>query len=159
MRSASGIRQAPKAGVDLGLWKTGQKFPKNGLNLRSPYPVTGQWSWRQIRFQAGDDRYSILIKCRPERLDFMAMLVHCGQPDTVLCRVEHHGSHPGWHLHYQCKRPFFQGVVSFPDMRRRGCGHTQDFGSKRVTGFEAWAITFVVKAFGLEEKGQIGDML
>lgn len=161
MKSVAGVRCAKKANVDLGAWKTGQRFPKSALNLRGPYPIPTGWTWRQIKFSADGENYTIVLKFRKERHDFMAMLVHSGEPDTVLCRLEHHGSHAGWHIHYQCERPFIQGAANFPTLRVRECDQDTKFTDLMLFDFEAWAMTFAASAFGLREKlsDDFGELL
>ena len=154
MKAAASIRCAEKANVDLGSWTRGKRMPKTAFRLRKPYPVPRAWVWRIISFECAGEPYKVLLKARPERHDFMAMLVHDEGEPTVLCRVEHHGSHPGWHIHYQAERPFSSGVVVAPHMRKRRCGQDVDFGPSVVSQFDAWAVTFAAHLFGLRRGGE-----
>ncbi|WP_283177882.1 hypothetical protein [Gemmobacter sp. 24YEA27] len=125
-------------------------MPKTCIKTKAPYVLAGSWSWRIITFNAEGHPYSILLAHRAERGDFLAMLVHAGKEATMLCRVEHHGSHPGWHVHYQAERPFLTGVTNFPRLRKRDCGGDTSFGPNMVSGFEAWAISVADRLFRFE---------
>lgn len=146
MRSAAWIRSSEKENVDTGSWKTG-KMPKTVIRTKAPYQLSGSWSWRVVTFSTDGENYALLIAHRAERADFLAMLVHAGSESTVLCRLEHHGSHPGWHVHYQAERPFIRGVTAFPRWRKRDCGRDSAFKADVVSGFEPWAMTLANKLF------------
>lgn len=146
MQSAAWIRLANKDDVNTGSWKTG-RMPKSAIRTKAPYVLSGSWSWRIITFSAKGENYTILVAHRAERADFMAMLVHAGSEATVLCRVEHHGSHPGWHIHYQAERPYVRGVTNFPRWRKRDCGGDSAFKADVLSGFEPWAMTVANKLF------------
>lgn len=156
MKSAAWARAADKIGVNTGAWKTG-RMPKTIIKTKGPYALSGSWCWRVITFQAGGQPYLVLLAHRAERGDFLAMLLHSGKEATMLCRVEHHGSHPGWHVHYQAERPFITGVTNFPRLRKRDCGGDSSFGPNMITGFEAWAVTVAERLFkfGAREGGMI----
>lgn len=153
MKSAAFLRRARKTDVDWGKWESGRPMPKSALKLRKPYPVSGKWTWRLVRFSVDGDRYTVLLKHRKGRQDFMAMLVREteGEPGSVLCRIEHHGSHPGWHVHYQAHAPFVSGVVRMPGERRRDCGVDSAFEANVVVEFNAWAMTLAERLFNLRE--------
>ena len=146
MRSAAWIRSADKTDVNTGSWKSG-RMPKTIVRTKAPYVLSGSWSWRVVTFKFEGDDYTLLIAHRAERTDFMAMLVHVGQEATILCRLEHHGSHPGWHVHYQAQRPFVSGVTTFPHWRKRYCGGDSAFKADVVSGFEPWAMTLANRLF------------
>lgn len=103
-RGAAWVRSAEKEQVSIGTWTTGKKMPKTTFPLRGnqAYRLAGTWTWRLITFVAASENYRVLLAYKADKQEFMAMLGHLvGREMTVLCRIEHHGSHPGWHVHYQ----------------------------------------------------------
>ncbi len=154
MRATPYIRSASKTDLKVGPWQSGKRLPKTAIRTKRPYPVTGKWTWRLISFTCGGEPYKVLLKHRKERQDFMAMLVHDGVEATVLCRVEHHGSHPGWHVHYQPNSPFVAGVVRTPNEKRKDCGQGSSFGTKVLSEFDTWAMTVASQLFGLTSESE-----
>lgn len=149
MRSAAWVRSAEKTDVRTGSWKTG-KMPKTIIRTKGPFVLAGSWCWRVITFSVGEQTHTILLAHRAERADFMAMLFHSGKEATLLCRVDHHGSHPGWHVHYQAERPFQTGVTNFPRLKKRDCKGDSGSWPNVVTGFDRWAMTLADKLFLFE---------
>lgn len=149
IKSAAWVRAADKSDVTVRPWKTG-RMPKTIIRTKGPFTLSGSWCWRVINFSIRPNDYTVLLAHRAERADFMAMLFHNDKEATLLCRVEHHGSHPGWHVHYQSERPFITGVTNFPRLKKRDCGGDSGFGTPVVSGFDAWAMTLADKLFNFE---------
>lgn len=151
-RGAAWVRSAEKEQVSIGTWTTGKKMPKTTFPLRGnqSYRLAGTWTWRLISFVAASENYRVLLAHKADKQEFMAMLGHLvGREMTVLCRIEHHGSHPGWHVHYQPYESKQSGVVIGADARKRPCGRDSRFGTDVVSGFDDWAISVAHSLFNL----------
>ena len=151
-RGAAWVRSAEKEQVNLGTWATGKKMPKTTFPLRASqsYRLSGNWTWRMISFVVASESYRVLLAHKADKQEFMAMLGHLdGKEMTVLCRIEHHGSHPGWHVHYQPNLSKQSGVVIGADVRRRPCGRDSRFGTDVLSGFDDWAISVAHNLFNL----------
>ena len=151
-KGAAWVRSAAKEQVNTGVWITGKKMPKTAFPLRGTqsYRLAGTWTWRLITFVAESCDYRILIAYKADKQEFRAMLgVLVGKEMTVLCRIEHHGSHPGWHVHYQPGLSKQSGVVIGADEKRRSCGQAEIFGAGVASHFEDWAISIAHSLFNL----------
>jgi len=151
-KGAAWVRSAGKDQVSTGNWTTGKKMPKTAFPLRSnhSYRLAGTWTWRLISFAVSGEQYRVLLAHKAEKQEFMAMLGHLVDRDmTVLCRIEHHGSHPGWHVHYQPNETKQSGVVIGADARKRPCGGDSRFGTDVISGFDDWAISVAHSLFKL----------
>lgn len=155
------VRAARKEQVDMGRWVTGKRMPPRAFPMRAPYRLGSAWTWRVISFVAGRAEYRILVAYRADRHEFIAMLGHLADKEmTVLCRVEHHGSHPGWHVHYQSDKIKQSNVVRSVGERRRSCGGAGSFGTNMAHGFEGWAISVASDLFRLNRvQGEDGGLL
>lgn len=130
----------------------GQEDAQDHVPLRGnqAYRLAGTWTWRLITFVAASENYRVLLAYKADKQEFMAMLGHLvGREMTVLCRIEHHGSHPGWHVHYQPYESKQSGVVIGADARKRPCGRNSRFGTDVVSGFDDWAISVAHSLFNL----------
>lgn len=152
MIGVAAIRDAPKRDVDLGRWSTGKKMSRSSFPIRrgAPYRLSATWTWRVIRFTCAEEPHRLLVAFRPDLHEYRAMLVR-DHPDgdVVLCRLEHHGSHPGWHLHYQPFREKQAVAIRTLSERRRNCDADGAFGGGMVSTREAWALTVALDVFGL----------
>ena len=103
-----------------------------------------------VSFSAGGEKYRVLLAHKYEKQEFLAMLGRIDSREmTVLCRVEHHGSHPGWHVQYQPYEKKQSGIIRGADERRRLCGRGSRFGTDVVSGFDDWAISVAHNPFNL----------
>lgn len=124
-KGAAWVRLSEKEDVSTGSWNKGKKMPKTAFPLRPShaYQLAGTWSWRMVSFSAGGEKYRVLLAHKYEKQEFLAMLGRIDSREmTLLCRVEHHGSHPGWHVHYQPFEKKQSGIIRGADERRRLCG-------------------------------------
>jgi hypothetical protein len=146
-----------KTDLDLGTWATGKRMPKSAFPLRpnQAYRLGGAWTWRVISFALDGRYYRVLLAHQSDKQEFIGMLGRLEEGVmTVLCRIEHHGSHPGWHVHYQ---PYFEkqvGVVRGADEKRRDCGRGVKFGTDVLSGFDDWAISIAHTLFKLPRRGE-----
>lgn len=155
-RGVAWVRSAEKTHVNTGSWNTNKKMPKASFPLRGSqsYRLAGTWTWRVVSFSVGSDQYRILLAHKAKKHEFIAMLGHLeGRDMTVLCRIEHHGSHPGWHVHYQPRASKQKGVVRGVDEKKRSCGGDARFGTDVETGFNDWAISIAYDLFNLPQPG------
>lgn len=61
--------------------------------------------WRSARAAASEGEYVLLAKCNLRRDNWQAFLILTADDgDSVVGRYEHHGSHPGLHVHAHCER-------------------------------------------------------
>lgn len=126
-------------------------MPKTAFPFRSnSYRLAGTWTWRLISFVIGSESYRVLLAHKADKQEFLAMLGQLVDGEmTVLCRVEHHGSHPGWHVHYQPNELKQCGVVIGAGTRKRRCGRDSRFGTDVASGFDDWAISVAHSLFNL----------
>lgn len=153
---AAWVRSLEKETIHPGKWTSGKRMPKEAFPLRpsQPYRLAGTWTWRVISFLAKGDEYRVLLAYKADKQEFLAMLGRlAGREITVLCRVEHHGSHPGWHVHYQPGRVKQSGVVVGADLKKRACGVNSGFGTDVLSGFDDWAISLGHSLFKLPHAG------
>ena len=157
-RSAAWVRSAGKREISWNAWTTGKKMPKSAFPLtnRRAYQLAGTWTWRTGIFLIAEEEFRILLAYKVDKQEFLAMLGRV-DPDgtTVLCRVEHHGSHPGWHVHYQPFRTQQTGVIRSADEKRRPCGKGARFGTQVSQEFKNWAMTIATELFKLKSASQV----
>jgi len=142
MRSAALIR-AGKTVVEVGTWQSG-RLPRTAFPLsRSPIKLGPTWRWRLERLRAGVADLRLLVFFRMDREEFAAWLAQDTTAGLViLARLEDHGTHPGLHLHIQCRddvgrpvgRQVYPGLLRLP---RSGTLHRRRGG---FTEMDAWAV-------------------
>lgn len=155
-KGAAWVRSSEKQIMNAGRWASGKKMPRDSFPLRpsQAYRLPGTWTWRVISFSVRGDEYRVLLAYKADKQEFRAMLGRLTDREmTVLCRVEHHGSHPGWHVHYQPQKIKQSGVVIGIDIKKRACGLNSRFGTDVVSGFDDWAISVGYKLFKLPHAG------
>jgi hypothetical protein len=107
--------------VDAGKWETGKMtrgaFPltkNNSLRLG-----TG-WVWRVVRVKYGGEVCRILIALHEEKQNAFAYIGIETNGDTrVICMLEQHSTHSGWHVHASCDHKDAPlGRLRWPALRR-----------------------------------------
>ena len=154
VHGAAWVRSQDKANIELGNWNRSKRMPKSAFPLRinQAYRLPGTWTWRVLKFDVDEFQYRVLLAYKLEKQEFIAMLGLFVKDDTtVLCRVEHHGSHPGWHVHYQPGFSKQSGVIRGLGERKRNCDKTSGFNNALVQGFEDWAISVSIGIFGIPQ--------
>ena len=153
------IIRADKRITDGGEWKRRQKMPKNyfPLSKNKSYQIPAKWdAWRVVRFNALGCYFRLLIAFDAGYEEYRGWLARERGADMVLlARLEHHGSHPGWHCHANCDDPSMQtpGVVKgFGDRRIPKARHRHRRTRFEVT--EANALSTAFEFFGID--GQVG---
>lgn len=123
------------------------------------YRLGSAWTWRIITFSAEGYEYRILVAYRTDREQFFAML---GVTDSVgdtklVARLEFHGTHGGWHLHYASDEMATvpAGVRSGPWVKKYDCSKQGKFGLPHGSDDEAKskAMTIVADVFRLRVGG------
>ena len=113
------LRDAPV--IDAGKWETG-KMPKSAFPLSKNNSLrlgTG-WHWRVIRLTYGEELCRILIAFHEGKQNAFAYFgIESGGDTRVVCSLEHHSTHPGWHVHAACDHMIAPlGRLRWPDIRR-----------------------------------------
>lgn len=121
--------KAEKTLVDGGQWsdkrmpKTGGKFPlSKSRNFR--VGASG-WRWRVVQLEAGGRAYRVLIMYHLAKQNYLAVVgTPVGSDLLVLGVLEHHATHPGWHVHASCKPPGSSdsGRMRYDSMRKASSG-------------------------------------
>lgn len=148
----SAFRAAAKVIEDPGRWTEGRKMPKTAFPLTSgrSYTLGAKWRWRIVKVSVGCARYHILIAFQMKRQEFIAMLgeARSGGLTRILCRVEHHGSHPGWHVHYQQCAPWSDAATAGPAFAKRACP-SPVFPREEPPMVDSWAYEVAAQLFDL----------
>jgi hypothetical protein len=151
------LRGQAKQRLSLGTW-TGGKMTRSAFPLSKAaskfYRLGALWTWRVITFESGGSNYRILVAYRTDKEQFQALLGLDVAGDTkVVARLEFHGTHGAWHLHY-ASEPLGvvpSGIRSGPWVRRHECKKHGTFGLSG-TGAESKAMTIVADIFGLHSE-------
>lgn len=116
-----GLLQQDVVIVDAGKWLTGKM-------MKTSFPMTKNhslrlgsgWEWRVVRLTYGGVGCRLLVAFHPMKQNAMAYLGIESGPDTrVVCMLENHSTHVGWHVHASCNEndaPL--GRLRFPGLRR-----------------------------------------
>lgn len=72
--------------------------------------VTGAgWEWRSAKAVSQKAEYILLAQCHTLKDDWKAwLLIMTSSMASVVTRFEHHGNHPGLHVHADCSRSGIQ---------------------------------------------------
>lgn len=96
------IIRAPKTGVKVGAWKTGDvpasSFP---IAKQKRLKLNSAWSWRVVEFEALGIRCRILIRLNKE-ISYYSSILAVEKPglNQIICHHEFHLSHRNWHCHF-----------------------------------------------------------
>ena len=158
------LRGEAKTEVRLGSWNSG-KMPKTAMPLSKQrhrsYKLGNQWRWRLVNFLCEGRSFRLLIAHDSEKEQFLAMLGEDTNGDTkVVASIEHHGTHPGWHIHFCFEKMSSvpSGVVRGPWVRKKRCGKHASFLGKGVD-FESWVFSQVCEAYGIKSAAAEGAMI
>lgn len=102
-------------------------FPMSAKPKRS-FRLGSAWRWRIIHFSALEHEFRLLVAYRQDIDEYLAMVGMVVENDTrIIAELCFHGSHPGWHMHFDCgnltNAPV--GVQRWPGMSRRPKGWSQ----------------------------------
>ena len=86
-------------------WQTTDLQPRHAPIFPRTTPIRAGWKWRSARALGPSGEYVLLAKCNPNRDNWQAFLILTADDgSSVVGRFEHHGSHPGLHVHAHCER-------------------------------------------------------
>ena len=152
------VRRAAKSKVSWGTWGKGSMtrtaFPLSKAKRRF-YRLGSAYSWRVITFEAEGYEYRLLVTYRTDKEQFSAMLgVSNAESDTkIVARLEFHGTHGGWHMHYasEAMATVPGGVRSGPWVKKHDCNTHGKFGLPHGSedGAKSKAMTIVADVFRL----------
>lgn len=87
------------------LWSTADLPPRHAPFNEKTRPVRAGWKWRSAKASDGSQEFVLTALCNPKRDKWQAVLaVHGAIGWSVVGRLEHHGDHPGLHIHSHCGR-------------------------------------------------------
>lgn len=138
-------------------WSTKDLQPRHAPIYAKTKPIRAGWRWRSARARGQDGREFILLaECNPPRDNWKAMLiVETVDGPSVVVRFEHHGSHPGLHIHVHCERSGVEtgagGMDSLDRMPGPGSLHRRANGWTEHVFWEAAKRFFRIE----EEKGPL----
>lgn len=102
-------------------WQTTDLQPRHAPIFPKTTPIRAGWRWRSARASGKDADFVLLAKCNPKRDNWQAFLIAATTDGSysVVGRFEHHGSHPGLHVHAHCERSGVEvGTRSLDDLAR-----------------------------------------
>lgn len=102
-------------------WQTNDLQPRYAPIFPKTTPIRAGWKWRSARASSADADFVLLAKCNPIRDNWQAFLIATTKDgsSSVVGRFEHHGSHPGLHVHAHCQRSGVEvGTRSLDDLAR-----------------------------------------
>lgn len=119
-------------------WQQG-KMPKSGasavsLSKARTIRLGAEWRWTHVRLDVDSAPHRIWICYHQGKQNYMALAckVLADGDMLVLGVLEHHGTHPGWHVHGCCKTTddSCTGRLRYPDMVRipSAGGHHRAYG-------------------------------
>lgn len=86
-------------------WSTKDMPPRHAPIYAKTRPIRSGWRWRSARARAGTVNFILTALCNPGRDNWQAILmIELDQGASVIARFEHHGSHPGLHVHAHCEK-------------------------------------------------------
>lgn len=130
--------------VEGGSWsdkrmpRTGGKFPlSRARNFRVGAPG---WRWRVVQLEAWGRLHRVLVMYHAGKQNLVAAVgTHVGGDLLILGVLEHHSTHPGWHVHAGCETPTMAeaGRLRYPGMRRVAAGDRSNAQRPFPAGDEA----------------------
>jgi hypothetical protein len=104
-------------------WQINDLTPRHAPLFPKTTPIRSGWKWRSANVTGTNGEYILLVKCNPRRDNWQAILMKLILNDTMSAsavgRFEHHGSHPGLHIHTDCQRSGIEpGTPSLDDLLR-----------------------------------------
>src|SRR6266446_4395964 len=115
------LLQQDVAVVDVGQWTTGRMtkaaFP---LSKNNSLRLGSGWEWRVLRLTYGGVQCRLLVAFHALKQNAFAHLgIETGNDTRVICMLETHSTHSGWHVHASCnEKDALPGRLRFPGQRR-----------------------------------------
>ena len=114
------IVSARKTLVSETTWDTSGIPPRHAPIYTRSKPIRAGWRWKSARLKTDAQSFILLAECNPLRDNWKVMLlINVDDEVSVIGRLEHHGSHPGLHLHSHCDRCGIERGASGMDNLRR----------------------------------------
>ena len=117
-------------------WRSPNMKRKHAPVHAKTVPIRAGWQWRSAKVFGVSGRYVLFAKCNRHRDNWQAVLtkVNLDSTASAVTRHEHHGGHPGLHVHAHCKRSGVElGTQSLDDLIRvpatRSRSRTRQTGS------------------------------
>jgi len=87
-------------------WQTRDIQPRYAPVFPRTKPNRAGWRWRSARVSDGNETFILFVECNPGRDNWKALLIriHNDSGASAVARLDHHGSHPGLHVHVDCER-------------------------------------------------------
>lgn len=86
-------------------WSIGDLPPRHAPFNEKTRPIRAGWKWRSAKASGGGQEFVLTALCNPKRDKWQAVLSVQGALGwSVVGRFEHHGDHPGLHVHSHCGR-------------------------------------------------------
>ena len=107
--------------VEAVQWTTGKMakaaFP---LTKNNSFRLGTGWDWRVVRLTYGGVPYRLLVAFHSMKQNALAYLgIETGNDTLVVCMLETHSTHAGWHVHASCnEKDALPGRLRFPGLRR-----------------------------------------
>lgn len=115
-----------RSNISPAKWQQG-KMPKSGTNAVSlsrarVIRLGAEWRWTHIKLDVDSEPHRIWVCYHPRKQNYMALAckVLADSEMLVLGVLEHHGTHPGWHIHGCCSETDESclGRLRYPEMVR-----------------------------------------
>jgi hypothetical protein len=154
MRLRGIIAQRKSISTDT-LWSTKDMPPRHAPIYSKTKPIRAGWQWRSGQITGEDGTsYVLVAECNPRRDNWKAVLIlETAGGAAVVARFEHHGSHPGVHVHAHCERggiePGAAGLDSLARIPPAGRPHRRANAWTETTFWEAAKRFFRIE----DEKG------
>lgn len=107
-------------------WHIG-KMPRSGANALSlskarAMKLGAEWRWAHVQLDVNGAAHRIWICYHPKKENFLAVAGRVLSDGDLLVVgiLEHHGTHPGWHIHGCCEEldRSSHGRLRYPEMVR-----------------------------------------
>jgi hypothetical protein len=86
-------------------WKSGSIPPRESAIFTKTRPAGNGWRWRSGKVETRTNKFVLFAQCHPGKENWKAWLIMISENGpSIVGRLEHHGTHPGLHLHTHCER-------------------------------------------------------
>jgi hypothetical protein len=102
-------------------WRSDDLTPRNAPIFIKTKPIRAGWQWRSAKAIGQSGNFILLAECNARRANWKSMLMFVNPDRTasVIARFEQHGSHPGLHMHSDCRRSGIEiGATSIDGLLR-----------------------------------------
>ena len=101
-------------------WSHGKLTKRHAPVFEKTRPIRAGWQWRSGKATNQDDDYVLLALCNPGKDNWKAILMaKLTDGWSTVARLEYHASHPGLHVHSDCRNSGLQTGPPSMDIRNR----------------------------------------